>query len=172
MRRVLFLVPLLAAGCFMGSRYDGNYRYVLTFKNATCGDTYPEGYGLKTAGMLGVGETAEDTLVIRMGDALLTGTRDGTTFTTEDSYTRTDTSCGTYTYEETLSFSGEFTSDLGITGTAKSYRRYAIAGCETMEDTEEICEVNVGIEGVRVDAGGDRHLGGANWGYVPSSGGY
>jgi hypothetical protein len=137
MRKLSFLLlPLLATSC-VGSPWDGFYKVVLSFDSWTCtgaSEPFPAGYQETSHGRLSVRHTTADSMVINFGNLILVGPHEGRSFTVSASEGVTDSACTRYDYGNQWVFDGEFTKDLGITGTIKVTETMVREGCQGSQD--------------------------------------
>jgi len=174
MRKIALLVlPLLSVSC-AGSRWDGVYQVVLSFASWNCtGDTQmaEEGAHQSSITRLAVRHTTADNMVVSMGNMLLTGPHDGSAFEVSSTTGYTDSSCTRNEYNQAASFEGEFTKDLGISGTITVTETEVREGCGGGgANVNETCIVNWSVDGILLDVLEDRHDEQVQWGYTPGSG--
>ena len=171
MRKLALLaLPLLSLSC-TGSRWDGVYQVLLSLSSWNCtGDTqlYDEGAHQTEGSRISVRHTTANNMVASMGSMILSGARDGRAFVVSPSTGSTDSSCNRQ-YSRDTTFSGEFTKDLGISGTISIEETDISEGCGG-QDRNETCTVNWSVEGILIQGLEDRHGEHAQWGYTPGSG--
>ena len=171
MRKLTLLaLPLLSLSC-TGSRWDGVYQVLLSLSSWNCtGDTqlYDEGAHESDGTRLSVRHTTANNMVVSIGNMILAGPRDGSSFSVSASSGSTDSSCNRE-YGRDTTFAGEFTKDLGISGTVSIEETDISEGCGG-QDHNETCTVNWTVEGILIQVLEDRHGEHAQWGYMPGSG--